>query len=431
MKIIVEKTERLAGEVVPPGSKSQTIRGLIFALLAGGQSVLRCPLDSGDTRSAVDVCRDLGADISKDKSGNLIIKGRGTPLKERRKEINTGDSGITTNFILPALGLRRGSEKEIILDCGEQMRQRPVRPLIKALTNLGMTVVPKNENSVFPLKVSGRLLGGKTEVDGFISQYLSGLLISLPLAPEDSEVSVSNLRERPYAEMTLTWLTEQGIEYRHQRKKNKDIYKIRGRQAYKPFIKTIPADFSSASCLFAAAALIPGKVVFKGLDMNDRQADKQLIYILREMGADIEIGNSEIKVRGGKKLRGIKIDCADIPDLVPVLAVIGTQAQGATEIFNAGQVRLKETDRLRSMTEGLGRLGARIQEGNDGLKIFQSKLRGANVAGHSDHRTVMALAVAGILAEGKTSVDSAESVKKTFPDFPEAMRKIGAKIVVK
>jgi 3-phosphoshikimate 1-carboxyvinyltransferase len=426
-----KKTERLAGEVVSPGSKSQTIRGLIFALLADGRSVLRRPLDSEDTRWAINVCRGLGADVAKDKNGNFIVKSRGAPLEESKKAINTGDSGITTNFILPALGLRRDNEKEIILDCGEQMRRRPVRPLINALSNLGMTAASKNAGSVFPLIISGRLLGGKTGVDGFISQYLSGLLISLPLAIKDSEVSVLDLRERPYAEMTLAWLDEQGIEYKHEQKGNKDVYKIKGRQKYRSFNKTIPVDFSSASCLLAAGALMPGEVIFKGLDMNDRQADKQLIHILREMGADIEIGNSEIKVRGGKKLRGIKINCADIPDLVPALAVIGTQAEGATELVKAGQARLKETDRLHSMAEGLGRLGARITEKKDGLKIFQSKLRGAPVAGRGDHRTVMALAIAGLFAEGRTSVDSAESVKKTFPDFPEAMRKIGAKIGVK
>lgn len=428
MQFLIGKTDCLAGEVIIPSSKSQTIRGLIISLLANGRSILRQPLDSEDTHSALKVCQDLGAEIKRGVKEKWVIKSRGTLLKEQKSAINTGNSGITTNFILPALGLREKRQKQILLNCGEQMHHRPVQPMISALNSLGMNIISENNNSHYPLKISGELRGGKTEIDGFVSQYTSGLLLSLPLAPNNSELSVENLRERPYIEMTLAWLDEQQVRYEHQRKNNKDIFKIKGRHHYKPIDEIIPADFSSASYFIAAGALMPKEIILKNLDMDDKQGDKQLIYILQEMGADIGIGDSQIKIQKGGELKGRKIDCCDIPDLMPTLAVIGTQSEGATELFNIEHTQIKETNRIASMVDGLRRLGARIEEKKDSLKIYQSDLRGARVAGYGDHRTVMALTLAGLLAEGQTIIDTAESVSKTFPNFAEALKSIGAQI---
>jgi len=435
MNLRVNKTTNLQGKATLPSSKSQTIRALILATLANGESVIKNVLDCEDVRSAISVCGGLGVEIERDGE-DMLVRSNGLPLpppltpSPRRtggeNNLNSGDSGITTRFIMPVLGLRQNSNEEIILDCGEQMKKRPVTPLINALNDLGLKIKSLNNNGACPILAQGELQGGQTEIDGITSQYLSALLLSLPCAREDSEIKVSNLNERPYVDMTLQWLKEQDIIYDYRCENNLDIYNIKGGQNYHSFNKTISADFSSASYLIAAAVLLPSEVELIGLDINDKQGDKRLVEILQDMGADIKINGLKMVIKGGKKLNGQIIDCNDIPDMVPTLAIIGTQAQGKTELTNVSQARIKETDRLHSMSEGLKRMGAKIEEKDDGLVIYQSDLKGAQVRGYGDHRTVMALSVAGLLSEGQTIIDTAESINKTFPNYIELMRSIGS-----
>ena len=228
--------------------------------------------------------------------------------------------------------------------------------------------------------------------------------------------------------MTLAWLSQQGIQYNHKEKNGVDIFSISGRQCYQSFQTIIAGDFSSASCLLAAASLLPGSVELHGLDMNDAQGDKQLISLLKKMGANIAAEQEKIQIKGGQTLYGISIDANSIPDLLPALAVIATQAVGKTEIFNVKQARIKEADRIRSMTEGLKRMGAKIEEHIDGMTIYQSDLNGTIVKGYADHRTVMALTIAGMLADGETVITDGEAITKTYPGFVEAMKALGARI---
>lgn len=427
MHLIIKKTLKLNGAATIPSSKSQSIRALILALMAQGESCLTKVLDSEDTQDALKVCKDLGAYITLHEN-QLILKSDGLPLKTEAKKINSGNSGITTYFVMPILGLRKNSDQPIILDCDEQMRARPVHPLVNALRNLGMTIKYLKEEQKLPLAISGYLTGGSTEVDGMSSQYLSALLMALPCAENKSEIRVKDLHERSYVEMTLNWLKTQNIHYAHQKTDTEDVYLIQGKQRYKNFKFTIPGDFSSASYLIAAATLIKGSVELKGLDRQDSQGDKALVHILQKMGADISTKETSLIIQGEKTLTGLKIDANDIPDLLPILAVIGTQACGKTEIINVQHARIKETDRIHSMTEGLRALGAKIEEYENGMTIYQSKLRGASVKGYGDHRTVMALSVAGMLAEDSTLIDDSEAIHKTFPNFIELMCSLGAKM---
>jgi len=429
MNLLVKKSLRLNGKVVPPSSKSQSIRGIIFALLSNGKSILTNILDSDDTQDAIHVCESLGAKIITD-GNQLILKSGGLPIEANAESIQTGNSGITTRFILPVLGFRKNAFQPIIVNCGEQMRARPIQSLVTALTNLGLTIQYLENPGVFPVSVSGILKGGIAEVDGITSQYISALLISLPCAENNSEITVKNLHERPYMEMTLHWLKEQHIQFTHKMEKNLDIFDIKGKQKYKNIMTSIAGDFSSASYLIAAAVLTEGRVELSGLNMQDPQGDKRLVTILQDMGAHITIKHDSLIIEGGNELVGLKIDANDIPDLVPTLAVIGTQAKGMMEIQNVKQARIKETDRIHSMTEGLTRLGAKVDEYGDGLTVYQSKLVGANVKGYGDHRTVMALSLAGMFADGSTIIEDAESINKTYPKYIETMRSIGAKMEV-
>lgn len=419
MQLCIKNTKILKGDIIIPGSKSQSIRALMIALLSKGETQIENCLDSDDVQHAKKLCHNLGAEARAHS-----IKSPGLPLKANTLNLNSGNSGISTCFILPILGLRENTDQEIILDCFEQMRKRPIKSLINALKNLGMNI----DNETLPIKINGKLLGGKTEVDGFNSQYLSALLLALPCAPNDSEIRVKNLQERPYVELTLAWLRKHNIEYVHQKKTGLDVYSIKGGQQYQARSAVISGDYSSASYAIAAAALLPGEVIIRGLAADDPQGDKKLIDILKSMGADIEIQENHLIIRGGKPLTGLRIDANDIPDLLPTLAVLGTYAQGKTEIINVAHARIKEADRIKSMSEGLRKLGAKIEEHEDGLTIYQSKLKGVLVDGFDDHRTVMALSIAGLLASGVTVVTTAEAINKTYPGYVQDMQKMAAQM---
>lgn len=425
MVLVVKKTTRLDGIATPPGSKSQSIRGLLLALLAKGTSTLGNVLASEDLRDAMSVCRALGAKITLHDT-HCVLNSEGLPFLTHLPQINTGNSGITTHFIMPILGLRRHADHPVVLDCGEQMRARPIHPLVTALRSLGLKIDYLEQEGRLPVRIQGALNGGCVEVDGLTSQYVSALLMALPCATMDSDVVVYALQERSYMEMTLAWLDAQSIRYEHRHEENLDRFFIQGNQRYQAFEQVISGDFSSASYLIAAAVLIPGRVVLTGLDMQDPQGDKRLVALLQTMGADIKETSSGLVIQGGAALKGMVIDANDIPDLLPTLAVIGTYAEGETSIVNVKHARIKETDRIHSMTEGLRRMGARIDEHPDGMTIYSSALRGVQVKGYDDHRTVMALAVAGMIAEGITLIDDAHAIRKTFPTFVTLMQSLGA-----
>lgn len=429
MNLIVKKTLTLHGEATLPSSKSQTIRAIILASLSQGTSTLNNILCSEDTQDAINACKALGVKITQ-SDHTLTIESTGLPINTLNNEIHSGNSGITTHFVMPILGLRKNVTQPIILNCREQMRARPIRPLVDALSHLGLTLHYLEHASALPIRVSGELCGGKATISGVTSQYLSALLFALPCASGDSEITVKHLQERPYAEMTLHWLRQQGIQFHHQSNAEIDTFIIKGKQTYKKFCTTITGDFSSASYLLAAAAVIPGEVILKGLNMADLQGDKRLVTLLQTMGADIVIHPTHLHIRGGRPLSGIKIEANDIPDLVPTLAVIGTYAAGKTEIYSVAHVKIKETNRIHSMVTGLTRLGAKIREKHDSLIIYHSALTGAEVKGYGDHRTVMALSVAGMLARGTTTINDGEAINKTFPAFVCTMQALGAKIVV-
>ncbi len=399
MKIIVNRTECLRGSVLIPGSKSHSIRWMLFALMAKGESKINNVLTAADSEAAKNICQAFCSKIE-EKDGSLLIKSAGLPLSKPVLKVHSGNSGITTRFLLPILGLRSYPES-IILEVGEQMKNRPIAPLVKALNQLGMNV-----SDSFPLHISGNLEGGHVEIEGSTSQYLSALLMALPSAPNDSYIKVKDLREVPYVKMTLACLDELGIKYKWEG----DEFFVPGRQKYSCFTKNIPGDFSSASYFYAAQALLPGNIKIEGLDQADEQADKALLSFLENWPEEI--------------------NCMDCPDLLPTLAVIATSKTHPTYLMNVEQARIKETDRIHSMTEGLRLMGAKIEEKSDGLIVYPSKLKGAEVHGFYDHRTIMALSVAGLIAEGKTIIDSAEGIYKTFPNFVELMQGLGAQITL-
>ncbi len=409
----------LQGQVIIPGSKSHTIRALVCALLADGTSTIQQPLDSSDTRSCVRMIRHFGAYVEEHEH-EWIVKSNGIP-QVPDDVVDVGNSGTSLYFGIGVASLVNG----ITVFTGDhQIRNRPAEDLLNAINELGGYAVSTRANGKPPVVVQGPITGGHVAVRAITSQYLSSLLLATPKAKNNTIIDVPLLNEAPYVGMTLWWLGELGIEYHG---KGYEQFIIKGGQIYKPFVKYIPADFSSATFFMVAAAITQSTVLLKGLDFNDTQGDKEVVKILQAMGADVEILPDAIAITG-KPLKGGVFDLNAMPDALPALSVCACFADGETRLVNVPQARVKETDRIAVMCAELTKMGAIIEELPDGLVIRRSALKGATVNGHHDHRVVMSLALAGLAAEGQTTIDTAESVSVTFPNFVELMQKLGAHI---
>ena len=421
MKFIV-KPSRLSGAIAVPGSKSHTIRALVLSLLADGESVIEYPLFSSDTLSCRSMIEQFGATVSQEEDA-WTVRGTGGRLSVPDTVIDVGNSG-TTLYI--GIGIASLVEGYTVLTGDEQIRNRPADRLLSAINNLQGEAFSTRQNGKPPLVIRGRIRGGRTSIEAVTSQYLTALLISTPLAPKDTVIEVPLLNEIPYIHMTLGWLDRLGIAYRNDRLRK---ITVSGNQRYRSFREAIPADFSSATFFLVAAAISGSEITLGGLDFKDTQGDREVVTILEEMGAEVERGDREIRIRG-KTLRGGVFDLNAIPDALPALAVAGCCAEGETQLINVPQARVKETDRISVMRAELQKMGAHIEEFPDGLIVRKCPLRGARLHGHGDHRVVMALSVAGLVAEGETEIETAESVSVTFPNFRELLQSLGADITM-
>lgn len=420
MKLCVQKSN-LNGDVAIPGSKSHTIRAVAIAALAEGDSRIRRPLYSSDAESAVQSYRLLGAEIDTSDPEAWWVRGTGGKIVDPGQTIDVGNSGTTLRLALGSAAL--GTTGQTLTFTGdEQIQSRPIGPLLEALGNLGANCHSVQNNGKAPVAISGGLTGGATELMAPTSQYLSSLLLCCPLAPQDSEITVTLLNEPGYVQMTLDWLDRQEIRYQSR---GYDYFEIPGGQKYKAFDLPVPADFSSATFFLCGAALCGGQVTVQGLDFTDSQPDKAVVDYLKTMGAVIEHTDKGVVVKGSR-LHGAEIDMNATPDALPAMAVTAALAEGTTRLINVPQARNKETDRIKCMAEELTKLGARVEELPDGLVIHGGTLKAAPVKGHADHRIVMALALAGLKLDNPIEIDTAEAMNVTFPNFVELMSSLGA-----
>ncbi len=422
MKLIVHKSS-LNGTAPMPGSKSHTIRSVAMASLADGESRIFAPLNSADTLSAVDSYRVLGAEIVL-LDDCWTVKGFGGKPVLTGDIIDVGNSGTTMRFAIGSAALLP-SDQQVSMDGDHQIRSRPQGPLLDAYTQLGAKCSSAACDGKPPLTVRGGLKGGKLSIECKTSQYLSSLLFHCPLAENDTEITVPLLNEKPYVNITLDYLNRQNIKYTAA--EDLQHFVIPGRQSYNPMDFHVAADFSSATFYLCAGAVLNADITLTGLDFNDPQGDKAVAQILKDMGADIEIEDRSVHI-ASSQLKGIEIDMNAIPDALPALAVTACFAEGETRLVNVAQARLKETDRIAVMAAELRKLGADTEELEDGLIIRPGKLTATNLQGHSDHRVVMALSLAGMAIDGETIIDTAEAMAITFPNFVTLMNSLGGNI---
>ena len=355
-----------------------------------------------------------------------MIDGTGSDYNAGSEFLDLGNSGTSTNLFASAAAL---GSRERHFDGDNSLRSRPFKALLDALKPLGVSYTLESPGRDLPFTIKGPLSGGATTVNGISSQFVSSLLLTCPLIKDgDTSITVHNLHEMPYVELTLWWLRRQGIQF--QAASDLSTFHIPGNQHYSPFEITVPSDFSSATFAAAGAAIAGKGVTLCGLDFSDPQGDKGVFDVLKKMGAEVNSTGDGVLVNKGKQFTGREVDLNFMPDALPALSAAACVAQGETRFVNVGQARIKETDRISVMCEELSKMGADIREMQDGLVVRGGALKGTTVNGHYDHRVVMALALAGMIAEGKTVIETAEAAEVTYTGFVNDFRSLGADIEV-
>lgn len=417
----------LTGSISVPTSKSHTLRAILFASLANGKSIIRQPLISPDAESMIAACRAFGTQIT-DSSDTIEVHGLNGHLGSAHDVIHAGNSGITCRFIAAAAAL---STFPVVITGDTSIRyQRPMQPLLNALSQMGVKAVSTKRDGFGPVIIQGPLIGGSAEIDGQDSQPVSALLIASAFSRDGITLRVRHPGEKPWVDLTLHWFDRLGIRYTNHRH---EMYTVPGGQRISAFDYTIPGDFSSAAFPVVAALATGSEITIDNLDFGDIQGDKLLIDILKGMGArfDIDVQKKSLKIKTGNKLSGREIDLNGVIDAVSSLAVAAAFAEGETKLFNGRVARQKECDRLRCTALELRKMGAHVAELEDGLIIRGTSLRGSDaLQSHHDHRMAMALTVAALGAEGSSCIHGVECVAKTFPGFFEAMKGLGAQLEV-
>jgi 3-phosphoshikimate 1-carboxyvinyltransferase len=454
----VIRPHRFAEIVRVPASKSHTIRRLLVAALADGVSEIRYPLDSLDGRSCAAVCRALGAEITEhraagtgcpnppDGAGNALVRwtvrGTGGRIAAPEAPLDAGNSG-TTLFL--ALAMAALGNAPVSFTGDDQIKRRSAGPLLEALGKFGVTVESPG-NGCVPITVRGPWRGGRASLPCPTSQYLSALLLAAPLAPAGTvtEIDIPLLNEKPYVELTLSYLDAQKVRY--ERAGDFSYFRIFGGARYGPLDGSVSGDFSSAA--FPAAASLAGGgggLTLLGLDPDDSQGDKAFFAMLAGMGCRVEWRKNTDRSAGGGAggdewglslsapfpLKGGTFDLNATPDLLPVMAVLGVLARGETALVNAAHARIKETDRVAVMAGELAKLGVDVRERPDGLVVkgmppgdggpgrWSGTEPPVRLDGHGDHRVVMALAALGMARP--VEISGAESAAVTYPLFLELL----------
>ena len=405
----------LNGTISVPPSKSAAHRAIICAALSDGVSVLQ-PIDlSNDITATIECMKRLGAGF-KLEGKILTVDGRGV-FSADSTELDCSESGSTLRFIIPVAAA--GGVKSVFTGHGK-LPERPIGVYTDCLPEHGVDCVTEGG---LPLEISGKLQSGIFEIPGDISsQFITGLLLALPLVEGDSEIRLTSpLQSVGYINMTMQ-IMEQIVKTERTEKG----WFIRGGQKYIAGNHIVEGDWSQAAFYMTAAAL-GSSITIDNLDMNSTQGDKACVEVYRRLGADIRCENGMVVMNTGK-LHGIELDASDIPDMVPAFSIAAALAEGRTVIRGAQRLRIKECDRLAAMRDGLSRLGVKVEETEDGLIINGTeRFSGGFVEGYNDHRIVMSFAVAACASESGITISDMESINKSYPSFFEDYKRLGGK----
>ncbi len=395
-----------------PGSKSYTNRALIIAAMARGESLIRSALFSDDTDYMVGALRTLGIPVIQEET-SFRVQGAAGRVPASEATLSVGNAGTAARFLTAFLALGHG---RYVLDGNGRMRQRPIQPLLDALTQLGVTARSAEGNGCPPVIVETTgLSGGEARIPGHISsQYFSALLMVGPLSQKGLALQVEgDLVSKPYTDMTISTMRAFGAEAINEGYRR---FRVPGDQRYAGRTYHVEPDASGASYFFAAAAVTGGRVRVMHLGRDSAQGDLRFVELLERMGCIVRREEDYTEVVGAPTLRGIDENMSDISDTAQTLAAIAPFADSAVTIRGIAHVRGKETDRVTAMATELRRLGVSVDERRDGLTIHPGPVHPAEIETYDDHRMAMSFALTGLRAPGLRIKDPG-CVSKTFPDF--------------
>ena len=411
-------TSDISGKLKIPASKSSLQRIIALSHLCRENVVIEEVTYSADVKSALGIIRALGSDVTEEKGSITVKPGNRNP----EKILNPGEAGLGIRMFSPIASLD-GFEHEIIAE--GSLKKRPALIIKDALFSLGVDISLNGD--LPPVKLKGPIKGGKVCIDGSLSsQLLTGLLISLPLAEEDSEITVKSLKSRPYIDMTIELVEAFGGRIINE---NYEKFIITGNQKYKsPGRIKCEGDWSGAAFFAVAAAAASDRVELLNLRRDSKQADKKVIDVVRQTGAEVLFKENSVVISRAETLKPFIFDASDSPDLFPPLAVLAAFCRGVSEIKGVSRLRHKESDREKTITEEFAKAGIDISSSGDVMKIKGGAVRSCEADSNNDHRIAMALAAAALKSDGTIVINNAEVVAKSYPDFFEDLKSIGGKV---
>jgi 3-phosphoshikimate 1-carboxyvinyltransferase len=416
----IKPLKNLDATVSVPGSKSYTQRALIIAALADGQSVLENPLIAEDTGYVIGALQSLGSEISTNKE-DMVVSGIGGHPKNPGREIYLGNNGTAMRLLTGVVALGEGP---FTLTGSPRLLQRPIQPLLDALSTMGVDCRTKGKDGYPPVIVQAHGLQGGTITltDIESSQYVSALLICAPFAESDTVIELQGkIPSLPYVEVTLDVMKAFGVEAIKQTSRG---YVVKSNQRYRGSRYRIEGDCSSASYFFLAAALCKGKIRVQHINPQTLQGDIKILPIMERLGCTVIRGEDWVEVQGGELAPGeYTFDLGAMPDMVPTLAVLAAVRPGRTIITNCSHLRLKESNRLEALATELNKIGVKAKEQSDGLVIEGDSPHGAAIATYNDHRIAMSFAVLGLAIPG-IEIQDENCVDKSFPGFWAELNKL-------
>ncbi len=407
---------RVHGTLTPPSSKSYAQRALAVSLLAGGVTVLRKLDFCQDTLSALGCIHTLGAEVVEVDASTLSIGGS---LAPRERTLHVGESGLASRLFTPIATLHNQPMR--IVGRGSLL-ERPMQMMIEPLRQLGATV--KDNHGYLPFEVCGPLRGGEAKVDGSVSsQFITGLLLALPMAPIDTTLHVERAVSTPYLDMTIDTAARFGVDIFHR--DYREFY-IPGGQCYRGIDLTIEGDWSAAAMLLVAGA-VAGEVRVENISALSKQADTAILDALARAGAEVIIEGDSITA-SQRDLHGFEFDATQCPDLFPALAALAAAAEGETTLYGTSRLTHKESNRAKTIAEEFQKIGIAVDISEENvMRIQGGRIHATEVESHNDHRIAMALAVAGLMSDGEMRIHGAECVAKSYPDFFEQLESIRVK----
>jgi len=428
MTDLLIQPSKLKGDVHIPPSKSMAHRAVISASLAEGQSTITNIQLSDDIKATISAMESLGTQITIEDDGDrskLVIQGIGKQGSKEDRTIDANESGSTLRFLIPIASLFEGASRFIGRG---KLGIRPLDTYEEMFNGQGLRYEPSGTDQL-DLTIEGSLKPGRYEMEGNVSsQFITGLLFTLPLLEEDSLIQITTeLESVGYLELTLEVLKDFGIAITFNEEKRQ--FMIKGNQSYLAKDYTVEGDYSQAAFFLTAGAL-GNDVRVNGLDVDSNQGDKEIMPILEQLGAVVDISENSVQAKADQLKAAEEIDGAQVPDIIPITALAASLSEGETKILNLKRLRIKESDRLEATKNELEKLGAKIKVAGDDLHIQGIKqLKGqAEVWSHKDHRMAMMLAIASTVCEEAIVIKDAECVEKSYPTFWEEFESLGGKI---